>query len=263
MAKVSVVRYSISPHPSSATVALFWLALLVGCSRPPDRAARGESSAVADRELTPYRPLLRRVGVGDSAFEAQADLPYDSARALAGQTGGATASVGRVPGAPGRFLVVARGSESTSDDYGLRFHLLAARPTGLVVLDRSRGTLDSYVLRPVFFTGAGRTLLFGNTGAEGSWGLVVYELRGDSLRRLGDLDVAKMPADPSDPYEDPLPHARVFAEAAEGEGFQVQFDTDLVSVGSGDDDEPLRRSGGAPLRFRYRAGRFERAGNGP
>lgn len=148
----------------------------------------------------------------------------------------------RVPGRPGSFLVVGTGRPPTSstDPGGLRLMLVERSGGGVSLLAQSGGSGDSYVLRPVAFTGGGRTIVLAEMATEYSWGLRVFEVTARELRDLGSID-AGVPGEMGE--EDPTPFARVTIERGQ---VVVTFDHDLV-IGTGNEDAPVARK---PVVFR-------------
>ena len=146
---------------------------------------------------------------------------------------GSALDVVRVPGRAGAFLIVAEGCKTAAaPDMGLRLILLERTGAEIKVLDRTQGNGDAYSIRPVVFAGEGRTIVLAELAAEYSWGLVVYEVAGDALRRLGRIDAGAPAKEEWDFGErDPTPYARVSLEDGK---LVVTFDSDLVIGTTGD-----------------------------
>jgi hypothetical protein len=207
----------------------------------------------------PGVPLSRATGtlaggeLGDHSYRYEKGIPPAEAEAIVrhvqrdGPTG---AVVVRVPGRRGAYLVSAagRGDAGPGDLGGLCLILLEKRLDGFVELARTRGAADSYSLRPVVFTGGGRTLVLAEMATEYSWGVQVVEVAGKTLRQLGGIDAG---VEGEMGEEDPTPFARV---RVEGGRFVITFDTDLV-LGTGDPNAPRAKR---PVVFREEKDRFVR-----
>lgn len=158
-------------------------------------------------------------------------------------------AIWRVPGGRSTFLAVgSRQPEDSKDLGGLRLILVEKDGPRISVLGESSGSADSYILKPVVFTGSGRTIVLAEMGTEYSWGLRVFEVAGRELRDLGSIDAGVIGA--SGQEEDPTPFARV---TIEGGKVVVTFDSDL-SIGTGNSDAPLALK---PVVFRQGAKGFE------
>jgi len=155
----------------------------------------------------------------------------------------------RVPGRSTSFLVVGvgRATAESRDLDGLRLMLVEKSGQGVTLLAQSSGSADSYVLKPVVFTGSGRTIVLAETGAEYTWGLRVFEVVGRELRDLGGIDAGVIGE--SGQEEDPTPFARV---TIAGGKVVVTFDSDL-SIGTGNPGAPLALK---PVVFRQSATGF-------
>jgi hypothetical protein len=190
-------------------------------------------------------------GAAESFSFEKGIVPDDGAmviRSLRGRYEGVSA-VWRVPGRPSTFLAAgSRKQEDSRDLGGLRLLLVEKDSRGISVLGESTGSADSYILRPVVFSGAGRTLVLAEMGTEYSWGLRVFEVDGSELRDLGSIDAGVIGEDGQE--GDPTPFARV---TIEGGKVVVTFDSDL-SIGTGDSDAPLALK---PVVFRQGAKGFE------
>jgi hypothetical protein len=155
----------------------------------------------------------------------------------------------RVPGRGASFLVVGLGRVTTDpEDFGgLRLMLVEKSGRSVTLLAQSSGSADSYSLKPVVFTGGGRTIVLAETGTEYSWGLRVFEVVGRELRDLGGIDAGVIGE--SGQEEDPTPFARV---TIAGGKVVITFDSDL-SIGTGN---PGARLALKPVVFRQSATGF-------
>jgi hypothetical protein len=154
------------------------------------------------------------------------------------------AAIYSCPGRAKHFIIVS-GIISMQKNYGKRFFLIKEGNQGFSLLSKSHGMMDSYILRPTFFTSNNRTIILGNTGAEYSWGVVAFEVVNDKLKDLGTIDVAK----PSE--EDtvnPIPDAML---KLSGGKLIVEFHTDLVFDPGGYNDRLVKGVNNQPIIFQY------------
>lgn len=143
----------------------------------------------------------------------------------------------RLPRRNGSFLVTGQGCRpDTQEDMGLRLMLVEKAGAGIKVLAEGRGTGDAYSLRPVAFTGDGRTIVLAELAAEYSWGLQVYEVVGSELRALGSIDAGVPGDEGASDEQDPTPFAHVTINK-DGK-IVVTFDRDLV-IGTGNPDSKI------------------------
>lgn len=201
-------------------------------------------------------PLQRATGAmvevtrGEESWWHEKAIAPDDAGAVAAylrRRGESKPEIVRVPGRPGTFLASDFGGR-TGEDFGRCLILLQSARGEIEELARTRGAGDAYSLKPVVFTGGGRTLVLAELATEHSRGVRVYEIAGGSLLELGAIDAA-VPGE--DGGEDPTPFARV---AVEGGKVVVRFEKDLV-LGTGREDAPIARK---PVVFRQEDGGFVR-----
>lgn len=147
---------------------------------------------------------------------------------------GPAKAIFRAPGQSTRFLLVGSGrpASDSKDLGGLRLMLVEKSSQGVTLLAQSTGSADAYVLKPVVFTGSGRTIVLAEMGTEFSWGLRVFDVAGRELRDIGTIDAGVIGE--SGQEEDPTPFASV--TIVDGE-VVVTFDSDL-SIGTGDSNAP-------------------------
>jgi hypothetical protein len=149
----------------------------------------------------------------------------------------------------GDYLAVSSGPDS-NNDYGLRFQLLRIQSGKASVVFSSVGMMDSYVLKPMFFSNGTTVLILGETAAEYCWGIVAFEYRQGRLRDFGSINVARPGDDVFEP-DSPLPYASV--RYLHGD-YEVSFATDLV-LGPGETTQvSLQRRGDRPHVFRHYPG---------
>ena len=153
---------------------------------------------------------------------------------------------------PGRadLFVIVSGMISTQQNYGKRFFLIKEGEQGFSLLSKTQGMMDSYILRPTFFTVNTRTIIIGDTGAEYSWGVVVFEIANDKLKDLGTIDVAKPTEEDT---VNPIPDAQL---KLSGGKLIVEFHTDLVLNPGGYNDRLFKRVNNQPISFEYDGEKF-------
>jgi hypothetical protein len=203
-------------------------------------------------------PLQRATGAmveatrGEETWWHEKAIAPDDAGAVAAylrRRGESKPEIVRVPGRPGTFLASDFGGR-TGEDFGRCLILLQSVRGELRELARTRGAGDAYSLKPVVFTGGGRTVVLAELAKEDSWGVRVYEISGTSILELGAIEAA-VPGESGE--EDPTPFARV---ALEGGKVVVRFEKDLV-LGPGREGAPVARK---PVVFRQEDGGFVRVG---
>ena len=161
------------------------------------------------------------------------------------------ASIFACPGRPDLFVIVSSVAPGTPKDFGKRFLLIKKTAKGFTLLDKSHGQMDSYILRPTFFTAKNKIIILGDTGTEYSWGVATYEIKNDRLKDLGGIGVAK-------PTEEttinPIPDAVL---KLSGNTLRVEFHTDLVFDPGGAKDRQVKREKGRPIVFEYDGKEFQ------
>ena len=130
-------------------------------------------------------------------------------------------------------------------NYGKRFFLIKEGIQGFDLLSKSDGMMDSYILRPTFFTTNNRIIILGETGAEYSWGVVAYEIFNETLKDLGTIYVAKPTEETTD---NPIPDAQV---KLSGGSLIVEFHTDLIFDPGGHNDRLVKRVNDQPIVFAH------------
>jgi hypothetical protein len=159
-----------------------------------------------------------------------------------------------LPGPDSVYLRIKRSSEAgRPEDYGPRLILVRVKDGEIEELARSRGFMDTYGLRPVFFARDSIIVLLADIGAEYSWGVVAYEVTTRQLKDLGLINVAKLEriVGPDSVFAietttDPLPHVRL---AVRNGAYIAEFSTDLV-VDPGGEARLLPFDSGPAIQFR-------------
>jgi hypothetical protein len=188
--------------------------------------------------LARHEVRLRELHVGLESIVHESAIPASQARAIHAYRRSVSGRIGsqpiilRVPGEPGTFLL-SDYQDPAGGEHGRRLVLVRREKGRFRELGQSRPAGDSHLLRPVLFTGAHRTVVLAAIGTEDSWGLLVYEIVGGSIRELGAIDATR-PGLHGD-EEDPTPCARVELDGAR---IVVRFECDLW-LGSGNADAPL------------------------
>lgn len=159
------------------------------------------------------------------------------------------AAIYSCPGRASHFIIVS-GMISMQENYGKRFFLIKEGNQGFSLLSKSHGMMDSYILRPTFFTANRRAIILGDTGAEYSWGVVAFEVVNDKLKDLGTIDVAK----PSE--EDTVNPIHDAQLKLSGEKLIVEFHTDLIFNPGGYNDRLVKRVNSQPISFEYDGKKF-------
>jgi len=191
------------------------------------------AALASDTELRKYEPDISYVEDGERRFGYDAGLlelsdakrVADAMRQIYGDAG--FPLVFKMPEVDGFFLVSSFADDHGIEDFGRRFFLLHADDRGLNGVFRGAGMGDSYILRPTFYTGAGKVLALAETGTEYSWGLQAYEFADGTLVDLGALDVALWSGDN---HVNPLERASVSFGTA---GYRVEFPYDLTLAPGG------------------------------
>jgi hypothetical protein len=202
--------------------------------------------------LARHEVRLRELRVGLEAVVHESAIPASQARAIHAWRRSVAGRIGsqpiilRVPGERRTFLL-SDYQDPSRGEHGRRLVLVREERGGYRELDQSRPVGDSHLLRPVLFTGRGRTVVLAAIGTEDSWGLLVYELAGARIRELGAIDATR--PGPEGSEEDPTPCARV---ELDGPRIVVRFECDLW-LGSGNADAPLVAK---PVVFREDGGTF-------
>jgi hypothetical protein len=139
------------------------------------------------------------------------------------------------------FLSFDRHMEGSEKDYGSRLFVLRVTGDNTKVIYYSKGSFDSYFLRPSFFSAdikQAPLLILAETGTEYSWGARVFLVSPDgSTRDLGSLDVAVID-DPEADTVSVIPHTRI---KGDGNKYEFTFDKDVVFDPGGLDDRPVSR----------------------
>jgi len=148
------------------------------------------------------------------------------------------------------LFVIVSGMISTQENYGKRFFLIKEGEQGFSLLSNTHGMMDSYILRPIFFSANNRTIILGDTGAEYSWGVVTFEIVNDKLKDLGTIDVAKPTEEDT---VNPIPDALL--KLCSGK-LLVEFHTDLVFDPGGYNDRLVKRVNNQPISFEYDGKKF-------
>ena len=161
------------------------------------------------------------------------------------------AAIFACPGRPDLFVIASSVAPGTQKDYGKRFLLIKETSKGFALLDKSHGQMDSYILRPTFFTNKNRIIILGDTGTEYSWGVATYEIKNDRLKDLGGIGVAK-PAE--DNTINPIPDA--ILKSSKGR-LRVEFHTDLYFNMGMSKEGLVKRVNGRPIVFEYDGKKFQ------
>jgi hypothetical protein len=102
---------------------------------------------------------------------------------------------------------------------------------------RSKGAGDSYYLKLSFFKtnqGSDPIVILGEAGAEYSWGISVFFVKGNLIQDIGFLDVgAELKYDHGDTVVSAVPYTKV---TTDGKRFKFTFTKDMVYVVSADFD---------------------------
>ena len=153
---------------------------------------------------------------------------------------------------PGRadLFVTMSAPINSQENYGDRFLLIKEAEQGFSLLSITRGMMDSYFLRPTFFTANNRIIILGDTGAEYSWGVVAFEIVNDKLKDLDTLNVAKPTEEDT---VNPIPDARLKLSSGK---LIVEFHIDLIFDPGGYNDRLVKRVDGQPISFEYNGEKF-------
>jgi hypothetical protein len=153
---------------------------------------------------------------------------------------------------PGRadLFVTVSALINTQENYGKRFFLIKEGEQGFSLLSKTHGMMDSYILRPTFFTANNRTIILGDTGTEYSWGVVAFEIVNDKLKDLGTINVAKPTEEDT---VNPIPDAQLKLSSGK---LIVEFHTDLVFDPGGYNDRLVKRVNNQPINFEYDGKKF-------
>ena len=205
-------------------------------------------------ELSKHVPAMEEVQEGEFRFEYEpAAVTLREARQIVKEIRRKNPDehlleIFGMPGVTSYFLVTAGGNQ-TETDYGWRFLLLRKQEEGFQRVFRGHGAADSYILRPIFFIGKDRILIFGEQGTEYTWGFSVLEFRvgENTLKRIGYLNVAQPLDDPWGSYSNPFDRGRVFFRDGR---YVVEFASDLILY-PGQEKETLLENHGEPIRFHH------------
>jgi len=140
------------------------------------------------------------------------------------------------------YLSFDRHMEGSERDYGARLFVLRITGESSKVIYNSRGSFDSYFLRPSFYSTDIKQdplLILAEVGTEYSWGARVFLVSPDgSAKDLGSLKVAVLD-DPENDTVSVIPYTRI---KADGNGYEFTFDRDVIFNPGGLEDHPVSRS---------------------
>lgn len=233
-----------------SSLSVITLLLVVFCIGIP-----GPRPVLADEFILQKQPMrLIEVEQGDDRYWYDDRVPEAEAKTLLAyfskKTEHPVPSIYAVPGAKGYYVVSSYDRNGTDSDYGRRLYLVRKGKDGFEDIDRTSGAADSYVLKPVFFTGRGKVLILAEIGTEYSWGLMVYAIAHKRLTFLGSLDAS---VEREGNAEDPTPFATV--KYANGR-WRVEFSHDLVLDAGGLTERTIRQKGKRPIVFEHDGKRF-------
>jgi hypothetical protein len=144
--------------------------------------------------------------------------------------------------------------ESSERDYGSRFSLIRVTGGSTKILFQSRGSMDSYFLRPSFFSAdidKAQLLILAETGTEYSWGARVFLVSPDgSAKDIGSLDVAVLD-DPESDTVSVIPYTRI---KVLGNGYEFTFSKDVIFNPGGLDDHPVSKE---RIKYIYNGSKLE------
>ena len=139
------------------------------------------------------------------------------------------------------FISFDRHIEGSESDFGARLFVLRVTGGSSEVIYYSRGSFDSYFLRPSFFSTDIKQdplLILAEVGTEYSWGARVFLVSPDgSARDLGSLDVAVI-EDPENDTVSVIPHTKI---KVDGIRYEFTFDKDVIFNPGGLDDKAVSR----------------------
>jgi hypothetical protein len=122
-------------------------------------------------------------------------------------------------------------AKNTKKDSGIRLYLVEKLSDGkLKILFRSRGSQDSYILRPTILRSPDKklpTIILAETGAEYSWGIEVFIVKGKQITHAGSMEVG---ADAKENPESAVPYTWI---KPKGKKLVFVFTTDLVYMRGG------------------------------
>ena len=122
-------------------------------------------------------------------------------------------------------------AKDTKKDSGIRLYLVEKIKDGkFKVLYGSRGSQDSYILRPTIHRSPDvklPTIILAETGAEYSWGIEVFLVKGKQVTHAGSMEVG---ADAKDNPESAVPYTWI---KPKGKKLVFTFTTDLVYMRGG------------------------------
>ena len=122
-------------------------------------------------------------------------------------------------------------AKDTKKDSGIRLYLIEKATGGkLKILFRSRGSQDSYVLKPTVLRSTDKrlpTIILAETGAEYSWGVEVFVVKGKQMTHAGSMEVG---AYAKDNPESAVPYTWI---KPKGKKLVFVFTTDLVYMRGG------------------------------
>lgn len=112
------------------------------------------------------------------------------------------------------------------NDFGRRLMLFKKEGGADKRVYYSKGSWDSYILRPTFFANCGGyyLLILAETGTEYSWGMRVFAYKLGQVKDLGDIPIA-MDVEDERFNDSAIPHMR-FRE--EGSSLVISFDNKVV-----------------------------------
>jgi hypothetical protein len=139
------------------------------------------------------------------------------------------------------FLSFDRHMEGSASDYGSRLAVIRVTGESSKVIYYSRGSGDSYFLRPSFFStdiNQAPLLILAETGTEYSWGARFFVVSPDgSAKNPGTLGVGIID-DPENDTVSVIPHTRI---KFDGKRYEFTFDKDVIFNPGGLDDHPVNR----------------------
>ena len=91
------------------------------------------------------------------------------------------------------ILINAIDRNETSQDYGRRFYLLKKEKNGTyTILSKTKGVMDSWRLDPIFYFNSSKFYIASETGCEETSGLDIYEIKGNTITNIGNLDISSV-----------------------------------------------------------------------
>jgi hypothetical protein len=136
------------------------------------------------------------------------------------------------------FLIGYDTALDTPVDFGARLMLLQGSAAASNRSYYSKGSADSYGMRPTFIANCGgnELLIFGEIGTEYSWGLRVFSYNGGQVKDLGDIPLA---VEGESDAESVVPFMR-FSQS--GDSAIVSFTKDLIRNPGNPNERQISRS---------------------